>query len=179
MSDKIKFLVCGNVKAPQRKAGQDAGFDFFVPEDTPEFRKQLSDCNKYVRIEYDGDNGSCRICLYPGEDVKIPSLVRAYIPSDQCLLLVNKSGVALKQKLSVGACLVDSSYEGIIHLHMFNIGTETTYITFGQKLVQAVPFLINNQESEVFYDTDISKEEFYKDHDHERGDGGFGSTGLK
>ena len=34
--DKIKFLVCGNVKAPQRKAGQDAGFDFFVPDYTPD-----------------------------------------------------------------------------------------------------------------------------------------------
>lgn len=178
--DKIKFLVCGNVKAPQRKAGQDAGFDFFVPDYTPDFAEQMRNCNdRYIKIDYDSSDESYSICLQPGQDVKIPSLVRAYIPSNQCLLLVNKSGVALKQKLSVGACLVDSSYEGIIHLHMFNIGTEVTHIKFGQKLVQAVPYLINNQESEVFYETDISKEDFYKDHDHIRGDGGFGSTGLK
>ena len=180
MSDKIKFLVCGNVKAPQRKAGQDAGFDFFVPEYSPEFVEQLRACNDTtIEIDRFECDGSFYIVLCPGEDVKIPSLVRAYIPSDQCLLLVNKSGVSLKQKLAVGACLVDSSYEGIIHLHMFNMGNHTTYIKFGQKLVQAVPYLINNQESEIFYETDISKEEFYKDHDHVRGDGGFGSTGLK
>lgn len=181
--DNIKFLVCGDVNPPKRNAGSDAGFDFFVPNYSDDFCKQLEETNTHFKVIGTGVLTNPKtykpgIFVDPGYDIKIPSLIRAYIPSDQCLLLVNKSGVALKQKLAVGACLVDSSYEGIIHLHMFNIGKDRVFIEFGQKLVQAVPYLINNQEHEVFYEKDISKEEFYKDHSHERGDGGFGSTGL-
>lgn len=190
--ENLKFLVCGNVKAPQRKAGLDAGFDFFVPEYASDFVTSLESCNNMHKDNDDKrllqprtsiikneETDDYYIMVPPGCDVKIPSMVRAYIPSDQCLLLVNKSGVALKQKLIVGACLIDSSYEGIIHLHMFNAGDKPAFIQFGQKLVQAVPYYINNQEADVLYEKDISKEEFYKGHSHERGDGGFGSTGIK
>ncbi len=181
----IKFLVCGDVKAPQRKAGQDAGFDFFVPNYSEEFEKQLEECNPDlgdyagVKIVITGDGHKKAIILPPNSDIKIPSMVRALIPEDECLLLVNKSGVALKQKLTVGACLVDSSYEGIIHLHMFNIGKNPVAIEFGQKLVQGVPYKLDCEEHQIFYETEVSKEDFYKDHNHDRGDGGFGSTGLK
>lgn len=182
----IKFLVCGDVKAPQRNAGMDAGFDFFVPNYSEDFAEQLRQCNPNldkvgsgIYLTVNAENGKKYIRLDPNCDIKIPSMIRAYIPSTECLLLVNKSGVSLKQKLTVGACLIDNSYEGIIHIHMFNIGKTSTLIEFGQKIVQAVPYKIDNLVHKVVYETDVSKEEFYKDHKHDRGDGGFGSTGLK
>ena len=182
---KIKFLVCGDVKAPQRKHG-DAGFDLFVPNYSDEFRLRLLQENNIWDV-FDNEYGErsdvvitkMQIRLEPGADIKIPSFVRSLIPEDECLRMSNKSGVALKQKLLVGAEIIDSSYEGIINIHVFNASHDTTSIEFGQKLVQLVPFKINTDEHEVVFDKDVSVEDFYKGHDHSRGVGGFGSTGLK
>ena len=182
---RIKFLVCGCVKSPQRKRG-DAGFDFFVPDYSDEFRMRLIQENNVWDV-FDNELGErsdisitrSEISLESGADVKIPTFVRALIPEDECLRMSNKSGVALKQKLLVGAEIIDSSYEGIINMHVFNASNHKVSIEFGQKLVQAVPMKIDNGDYCVEYEKDVSVEDFYKDHDHSRGDGGFGSTGLK
>ena len=181
----IKFLVCGDVKAPQRKHG-DAGFDLFVPNYSDEFRMRLIQENNVWDVfdnelgeRTDISIGTKTISLEPGADVKIPTFVRALIPEDECLRMSNKSGVALKQKLLVGAEIIDSSYEGIMNMHVFNASNNKVTIEFGQKLVQAVPFKIDCGDHEVKYEKDASVEDFYAEHDHSRGDGGFGSTGLK
>ena len=64
-------------------------------------------------------------------------------------------------------------------MHVLNAGYQSTTIEFSQKLVQAVPIKIDCGEYSVEYEKYKSTEEFYKDHNHSRGDGGFGSTGLK
>ena len=176
----IKFLVCGNVKAPKRKPG-DAGFDFFVPEYSDEFKTRLYQENG---IYPDGERSDAWVSkeiiyLMPGADIKIPTMVRALIPEDECLRMSNKSGVALKQKLVVGAEIIDSSYEGEMNMHVFNVSNHVVTIEFGQKLVQAVPLKIDPEAYEVEYEMSMSVETFYMRHDHSRGEGGFGSTGLK
>lgn len=184
---KIKLLVCGNVKNPTRKNG-DAGIDLYVPEFSHEFVTQICEENDFYDFAYN-KKGTRRnvfsleygkIVLQPGEDIKIPTMVRALIPEDECLRFSNKSGVALKQKLIVGAEIIDSSYEGIMNIHVFNVSNKPTIIEFGQKLVQAVPIKINTEQIEILKESDeLTVEDFYKKHDHTRGDGGFGSTGLK
>ena len=181
----IKLLVCGDVKPPKRNKG-DAGIDLFVPNYSDEFKLQLFKENKIWDVFYneEGERTDVRIIgnkieLSPGADIKIPTFVRALIPEDECLRMSNKSGVALKQKLIVGAEIIDSSYEGIMNIHLFNVSNETRTIEFGQKLVQAVPIKIDTDDLEIKNENDISVEEFYKSHDHSRGDGGFGSTGIK
>ena len=182
---KIRFLVCGDVKAPQRKHG-DAGFDLFVPNYSDEFRLRLIQENNVWDV-FDNELGErndltiskTQIILDPGADIKIPSFIRSLISDDECLRMSNKSGVALKQKLLVGAEIIDSSYEGIINIHVFNVSNHKVSIEFGQKIVQLVPFKINNEDHEIEFEKDLSVEDFYKDHDHSRGSGGFGSTGLK
>ena len=181
----IKFLVCGDVKYPQRNFG-DAGIDLYVPNYSDEFRtKLLLDNDVYDCFEnelgerHDINITADKICLQPGADIKISTMVRALIPVDECLRFSNKSGVALKQKLIVGAEIIDSSYEGIMNIHVFNVSNETRFIDFGQKIVQAVPIKIDNDLICVGSDKDISVEEFYKNHNHSRGEGGFGSTGIK
>lgn len=181
----VKFLVCGNVKPPKRNKG-DAGVDLFVPEYSDEFKITLMKENN-VWDPFDNEEGirtditikTDKITLAPGADIKIPTFVRALIPENECLRFSNKSGVALKQKLVVGAEIIDSSYEGIMNIHVFNVSNESTSIMYGQKCVQAVPILIDTDEINIQNEEDVSVEEFYKDHDHSRGTGGFGSTGLK
>ena len=140
-----------SVKTPTRGTKGSAGIDFFVPDDYPE---SLS------RIE-------------PGDRFFIPSGIKANVPAGHALIAFNKSGVALKKGLMVGACVVDSDYQGEIHLHLVNTSDQTVKIEPGEKLVQ---FLL----MPVYHcDVDVVKEEDLFPEDTQRGSGGFGSTGTK
>jgi dUTPase len=90
----------------------------------------------------------------------------------------NKSGIATKQKLRIGAEIVDSSYEGIIHMHVFNDGEKVTIIKYGQKLVQFVPVMVNDEDIDITTNDEMTLEEFYEGHETERGAEGFGHTGI-
>ena len=84
-----------NVKTPTRGTNGSAGIDFYVPDDYPD-----SLCT-----------------IPPGDRFFIPSGIKANVPEGYALIAMNKSGVALKKGLMVGACVVDSDYQGEIHLH--------------------------------------------------------------
>lgn len=198
--EKIKLFVCGDVNRPERRDGQDAGIDLFVPNATDQFIKDLTEKNPGSPIRWSlvgapvedpenpKENEGVLIMLTPGHDILIPTYVKARIPKDYCLRISNKSGVATKQKLIVGAEIVDSSYEGVMHVHLFNPTNDVKFIKFGQKIAQAVPIKINPNEVEYYFDESLEQfkdyknrttvEEFYKDHDSARGEGGFGSTTL-
>jgi dUTP pyrophosphatase len=135
-----------NVKTPSRGTSLSAGIDFYVPEDFPE------------------------TTIHSGEAVLIPSGIRAHVPSGYALIAFNKSGVATKQNLSVGACVVDEDYEGEIHLHLVNVGRSHTTIKPGQKLTQFILIPVSYMDVHVL--------EELPDRNTERGAGGFGSTGL-
>lgn len=135
-----------SVKTPSRGTSLSAGIDFYVPEDFPE------------------------TTLYAGDAVLIPSGIRAHVPAGYALIAFNKSGVATKQNLSVGACVVDEDYEGEIHLHLINTGRTHTTIKPGQKLTQFILIPVSYMDVHVL--------EELPDRNTERGAGGFGSTGL-
>ena len=171
----IKFLVAGDGIAPKRAQG-DAGFDFYVPKYSDALVDEINKkSNRKVYIVNKDNNEDVKIKLYPHEDVLIPTYVYSQFPSNIALVAKNKSGVATKQKLDVGACVVDSSYQGVIHIHVTNVSSEPQFIEFGKKIVQFVPFIIDDSEPEVF--TDLKPEEFFNNKSN-RGAGGFGSTGL-
>ena len=171
----IKFLVTGDGIAPKRAQG-DAGFDFYVPKYSDALVDEINKkSNRKVYIVNKDNNEDVKIKLYPHEDILIPTYVYSQFPSNIALVAKNKSGVATKQKLDVGACVVDSSYQGVIHVHVTNVSSEPQFIEFGKKIVQFVPFLIDDSEPEVF--TDLKPEEFFNSKSN-RGAGGFGSTGL-
>jgi dUTPase len=201
MSDNFKFFITGNVKPPQRNTGLDAGFDFFVPNLTEQFIKDLTEKNPGQPFRWGlvgaptneeelKENKGIFLYLPAGEDIMIPTYVKARFSKDWCLRISNKSGVAVSQKLIVGAEIVDASYEGVIHIHVFNASNATRFIEFGQKLVQGIPIKINSEEHEIYYDNTIeafkeyknfiSVDEFYAGHDSVRKDKGFSEgTGLK
>lgn len=169
----IKFLVVGDGIAPKRAQG-DAGFDFYVPKYSDALVDEIN-TKSNRKVSLVDNNEEVKIKLYPHEDVLIPTYVYSQFPSNIALVAKNKSGVATKQKLNVGACVVDSSYQGVIHVHATNVSSEPQFIEFGKKIVQFVPFLIDDSEPKVF--TDLKPEEFFNNKSN-RGAGGFGSTGL-
>ena len=94
----MKFLKTRDVKDPNRGTPQSAGIDLFIPNDfTPQFIK-------------------------PGDSILIPSGLKINVPKDHVFIMMNKSGVAVKKHLDVGACVIDEDYQGEIHIHLINAG---------------------------------------------------------
>jgi len=201
IGQNVKFFVCGPTKPPQRNSGKDAGVDLFVPDLSEQFIKDLSEKNPGQPFRWGlvgapqsekdlQENKGVYLYLPPHEDIVIPTYVKSRFPENMCLRISNKSGVATKQKFIVGAEIVDASYEGIIHVHIFNASNAMRFIEFGQKIAQAIPIIIDPQNIEIYFDSTIEGfkeapnkvtiEEFYENHATDRGDKGFSEgTGLK
>ena len=147
----MKITKIRDVKTPIRGTEGSAGIDFFVPYDYP---------NSLRRVE-------------PGERFFIPSGIKANVPTGYALIAMNKSGVALKKGLMVGACVVDSDYQGEIHLHLINASNKPVTIEPGEKLTQFLLIPVDHCDVTVVEEDELFTEETT------RGSGGFGSTGVK
>jgi dUTP pyrophosphatase len=147
----MKFLKIRDVKSPNRGTPQSAGIDLYVPED---FTSSS---------------------LQPGQSILIPSGLKVNVPVNHVLVAFNKSGVATKKNLQVGACVIDEDYQGEIHIHLINVGCDPTSIDPGDKIIQLV-LLPTVYESVEITETE---ESLWKGKLTERGEGGFGSTGNK
>jgi len=142
----MKVQKLREVKTPNRGTEVSAGIDFYVPED---FETKV---------------------LAPGQSVLIPSGIKVRVPIGYALIAFNKSGVSVKQGLSVGACVVDEDYDGEVHLHMINTSDKDQTISTGQKLVQFVLIPVSY--------TNVEAVDELPQRVTQRGAGGFGSTGL-
>ena len=186
----VKFLKTTEypVKSPvadYRGYAYNAGIDGFIPENTVIFRARLAERNpelkflsstdEAVRHSYfDIDTGTLHIA--PGEDACIPSGLYSKLEKNTMLLDLNKSGIATKKKLAVGACVIDVSYQGIIHYHVYNFSKDKwAELKCDEKVVQMVqvPVLSGMEVVE-----NLKPEEFFEEKT-DRSNGGFGSTGLK
>jgi len=153
--EEAKLQVCiiegRRGKFPVRAHREDAGFDFFAPEDIDP------------------------IVLHPGEDIVVQTGVRVAVPFGWALLGVNKSGVAVKRKLTLGAKLIDSGYTGELGINLFNIGRQDAVINPGDKIAQFILIPVGTCAVEQ-----MTEEEYWRANGgSERGVGGFGSTGEK
>jgi len=166
----MKFTKVRDVKSPVRGHSTDAGIDFFVPEGNEEFFKDFKEKNPLIGINTDSN----QIVLAPHQGVIIPSGIHVKFAEGMALVAYNKSGVAVKKQLDALACVVDSDYEGEVHINVVNTSNEPQIITCGDKLIQFILL-------PIILDTPVevdSIETLYKDSTSERKDGGFGSTGT-
>ena len=99
-------LVRSNAIEPERANPSDAGLDVFYSPPEPEQT----------------------IYIQPGESKIIPTGLRFGVPHGYMLEVKNRSSVAAKRSLIVGACVVDSGYDGEIFVNLHNVGTETQYL---------------------------------------------------
>ena len=136
---------------PQRANPSDAGLDVFY---SPEQGKQV-------------------IAVEPGESKVIPTGLRFGVPHGYMLEVKNRSSVAAKRSLIVGACVVDSGYDGVIFVNLHNIGKETQYVRGGDKIAQLVMIPVVN-----FRATQSTSGDLYRSPItiSDRGDGALGST---
>ena len=144
----MKIKKIRDVKTPVRGTSKSAGIDFFIPND------------------WNNSNGKQ---LWPGDSVLIPSGVIVEIPENYVGVFFNKSGVASKKRLQVGACVIDEDYQGEVHLNLINIGVDSISIYPGEKIAQMLLL-------QVLYDC-ITEVDIIHENKTERGTEGFGHTG--
>ena len=143
-----------NAKMPVREHPTDAGMDlFFCPTPKPELSSQIE-------------------TVLPFGSSVIPTGLKIEVPEGYMLEIKNKSGIASKRGLLVGACVVDRGYTGEIFVNLHNVTHRNQTIHGGDKIAQAVFVKVTTEvdlvESEDIYDTATS-----------RGAGALGSTGDK
>lgn len=111
-----------------------------------------------------------RVIIHPGETVKIPSGLAVKIPDGYFGGIYARSGLSTKQGLRPANCtgIIDSDYRGEIIVALHNDSNEIGVIEHGQRIAQLViqPYL------------NVEFEEVDKLEETERGDGGFGSSGV-
>jgi dUTP pyrophosphatase len=143
-----------DVKPPTRGHPSDAGLDvYYCPESEEHSNRRLD----------------------PGLSAILPTGLRFGVPHGYMLEVKNRSSMASKRSLVVGACVIDSGYDGEVFINLHNIGHEMQTIKAGTKIAQlvlvpVVPFrAIETSEGDLYdwYPITIS----------DRGTGALGSTG--
>ena len=138
---------------PSRAHPSDAGLDVFYSPKT---------------LDWSG------MTINPGESKIIPTGLRFGVPHGFMLEVKNRSSVAAKKSLLVGACVVDPGYDGELFVNLHNVGKLEQFIAAGDKIAQVVMIAVVHfracqSESGDLYDWEqiaIS----------DRGEGALGST---
>lgn len=170
--ETLRFCKTRLVKSPARAHVEDAGIDWFVPEDLTVEEMRQKDAMTGHELQYccNEDGTIKQICLQPGQSVLIPSGIKVEVPNGYALIFQNKSGVASKKSLLVGSSVVDIGYEGICHFNLHNASNRIQTIVAGEKIVQSVMHKIG-----FHVPVEVPESELYAKHSS-RGEGGFGST---
>jgi len=142
-------------RLPTRAHAFDAGLDLYY-------------CPNGERARIMEDEG---LVIEPRQSLLIATGIRVEVPYGHMLEVKNKSGIAFKRQLLVGACVVDPGYKGELYVNLHNVGLQPQYLQEGDKIAQAVlvPILHCGVE-------EVGEEEFLS-FPSGRGIGGFGSTG--
>ena len=140
-----------NVVPPTRANPSDAGLDIY-----------------YSPVDIKED-----VIIESGRTALLSTGLRFGVPHGYMLQVMNRSSVASKKQLLVGACVIDSGYDGEVFINLHNVGTAPQGIRRGDKIAQivmvpVVPFRAYCRHDGGLYNYPISMSE--------RGDGALGST---
>lgn len=140
-----------NAVIPTKAYTDPLGYDFYTPEDISIAPGKSIVVNTGVQIKFD----------------PLPELFASTFRIGG--FLWSKSGLSTKQKIEVGAGVIDPDYRGDVCIHLYNHGEEPLYGAAGSKIAQLVPMIcpIAKDVVEVTEFDDVT----------ERGESGFGSSG--
>ena len=111
------------------------------------------------------------ITLMPSERALIPTGLALQIPEGYAGLVYARSGLAIKSGITLSNCVgvIDSDYRGEVKVGLVNLSDKPFTIHDGDRVAQLV--LTPVVQAEIETTDEISETQ--------RGDGGFGSTGIK
>ena len=140
--------------------------------------KRLSKNIELPKYETNGSSGmdlsaniEKQIKLEPGKTSIIPTGISVSIPKNFEIQIRPRSGLAAKSQISVlnSPGTIDADYRGELKVILINLGNKTFVVERGTRIAQMVLCPIVKAKFKEVDNLD----------DTDRGDGGFGSTGLK
>ncbi len=136
-------------------------------------KKIVSDA-RIPRYAHSGDAGMDfysveDFVLQPGERRVCKTGIAIQIPNGFVGLIWDKSGIAAKSGIKTMGGVIDSSYRGEVGIILKNLSDEKYEVKKGEKVAQ---MLIQKVECPTIEEVD-------KLDDTDRGEGGFGSSGMK
>ena len=110
------------------------------------------------------------LTIAPNERIAVPSGLKMAIPAGFEVQIRPRSGLALKQGITVANApgTIDSDYRGELKIILINLGADPVEIVRGMRIAQMIVAPVTKAQlilSDTLDDTD-------------RGSGGFGSTGV-
>lgn len=138
-----------NAKVPTYAHGTDAGMDLYYSTE--------------------GDES---IVIHPGARAVVNTGIAFAIPRGYVGLIWDKSGIASKTGLKVMGGVIDAGYRGEVMVCLLNTSTDLVVIEPYQKIAQILIQPVMHPHIEIVEGELPAAED-------ERGEGGFGSTGLK
>ena len=114
------------------------------------------------------------VTINPGESVILPTGLKFGVPHGYMLEVKNRSSVASKRSRIVGACVVDSGYDGEVFVNLHNIGTELQVVEPHTKIAQVVMTPVVSFRALETQNPDLYG--WYPIPISDRGDGALGST---
>lgn len=109
--------VRGDVIDPTRGHPSDAGLDvYFCPPDAEVIGRWIQ----------------------PGESALFQTGLRFEVPHGYMLEVKNRSSIAAKYGLLVGACVIDSGYDGEVFINLHNVGRDKQLVEKKMKIAQLV-----------------------------------------
>lgn len=142
----LKYSKIKDVYNPHQAYSNPAGIDVYVP------------------------NTFLPVTIKPNENLLIPSGLKLNIPEGYYVEIKNRSSIAAKLSLIVGACIVDNDYQGEVFIDIHNIGLSNKLISPGDKIAQMV--LHKKYEFKI---EQVDETELYNVIT-DRGDGALGSS---
>jgi len=115
------------------------------------------------------------VTIQPGESRILGTGLKFGVSHGLMLQIMNRSSVAAKRQLIVGACVVDAGYDGEVFVNLHNIGSQAQVIEPGDKIAQGVFIpVVNTRLVQALDDELYSRSSIVISN---RGDGALGSTG--
>lgn len=110
------------------------------------------------------------VVLAPGQRAMVPTGLSFAIPSGYEIQVRPRSGLAAKNGITVlnSPGTIDSDYRGEVKVILINLGTENFTISHGDRIAQMVVAPVVQAQFQVVESLSAT----------ERGQGGFGSTGI-
>jgi len=83
-------------------------------------------------------DGADAVRIKPGDSVVLSTGLKFGVPHGYMLEVKNRSSVAAKRSLLVGAHVIDSGYDGEVFINLHNVGHVTQVVEPGTKIAQLV-----------------------------------------
>lgn len=111
--------------------------------------------------------------VLPNQSVLVPTGLKFGVPHGYMLQVMNRSSVAAKRGLVVGAHVIDSGYDGEVFINLHNVGSRSQEIYHGDKIAQLVMIPIVPFRAYEILDDQLYVQPITISN---RGDGALGST---